>query len=291
MDGSKEFAVQDRFAPLKALQRRHDFFVGLDSDGCVFDGMEIKHKECFCPAWIKHFGLQPISRRARSAWERVNLYSATRGTNRFKAIVLALDQLAAQGAAVPPMEGLRRWVQTETQLGTPALMRAVSETHDPDLAAVLAWNTEVNQRIEEMCVGVPPFEGAREAIALAAERADVMVVSQASADALEREWAEHGLIRHVRLLAGQEMGSKAEHLQYATAGKYDPGKVLMVGDALGDRDAALSNGVRFFPIVPGSEEQSWRRFSAEGLPRLLEGRFDANYQAALLGELAAVLKD
>jgi len=36
------------------LEPKFDFFVGIDSDGCAFDTMEIKHKECFCPNIIKH---------------------------------------------------------------------------------------------------------------------------------------------------------------------------------------------------------------------------------------------
>jgi hypothetical protein len=28
---------------------QHEFLVGIDSDGCVFDSMELKHKECFIP--------------------------------------------------------------------------------------------------------------------------------------------------------------------------------------------------------------------------------------------------
>ena len=35
--------------PLADLQPQQPFFVGIDSDGCAFDTMEIKHKECFCP--------------------------------------------------------------------------------------------------------------------------------------------------------------------------------------------------------------------------------------------------
>ena len=34
--------------------------MGIDSDGCAFDTMEVKHKECFIPAFIKHFGLAAI---------------------------------------------------------------------------------------------------------------------------------------------------------------------------------------------------------------------------------------
>ena len=57
----------------------YNWLVCIDSDGCVFDTMEIKHKECFCPAMIKHWGLQPISKYARMAWEFENLYSKDRG--------------------------------------------------------------------------------------------------------------------------------------------------------------------------------------------------------------------
>ena len=31
--------------PLADMQPHHPFFVGIDSDGCAFDSMEIKHKE------------------------------------------------------------------------------------------------------------------------------------------------------------------------------------------------------------------------------------------------------
>lgn len=75
-------------------QAKHDFLVCIDSDGCAFDTMEIKHKECFCPATIDNWDLQPVSSLAREAWEFVNLYSVTRGCSRFHAIIRVLDLLA-----------------------------------------------------------------------------------------------------------------------------------------------------------------------------------------------------
>ena len=74
---------------LKDFKPTKEFFVGIDSDGCIFDSMEIKHKECFAPMFIKHFTLQAVSRYAREVWEFVNLYSKTRGANRFPALVRA----------------------------------------------------------------------------------------------------------------------------------------------------------------------------------------------------------
>ena len=47
---------------LKNMQAEKEFFIGIDSDGCVYDTMEIKHKECFCPGFIKHMSFQSISK-------------------------------------------------------------------------------------------------------------------------------------------------------------------------------------------------------------------------------------
>src|SRR4051812_46725835 len=78
---------------LTTLKPQHEFFVGIDSDGCAFDSMEVKHKECFCPNIIKYWNLQAISKYAREAVEFVNLYSKWRGTNRWPALISALDIL------------------------------------------------------------------------------------------------------------------------------------------------------------------------------------------------------
>ena len=86
--------------PLLDMEPQHAFFVGIDSDGCVFDTMEIKHKECFCPNIIKHWGLQGISKYARQAVEFVNLYSAWRGVNRWPALIKVFDLLRERSAVI-----------------------------------------------------------------------------------------------------------------------------------------------------------------------------------------------
>ncbi len=58
---------------LKKLQPTKEFFIGIDSDGCVFDTMEIKQKECFCPNFIRFYELQKVSKYARETWEFVKL--------------------------------------------------------------------------------------------------------------------------------------------------------------------------------------------------------------------------
>ena len=39
------------------------------------------------------------------------------------------------------------------------------------------------------------------------QKADAMCISQTPAEALKREWAEHGIDRYVKIIAGQEMGT------------------------------------------------------------------------------------
>src|SRR5882672_8015066 len=75
------------------LKPEHDFLVGVDSDGCAFDSMELKHKECFIPNIINSYNLQGVSKYAREAAEFVNLYSKSRGINRFPALLEQLDWL------------------------------------------------------------------------------------------------------------------------------------------------------------------------------------------------------
>ena len=287
----------DCVARLKSLPKKHDFLIGIDSDGCAFDTMEIKHKECFCPAFIKHFGLQAASKYAREVWEFVNLYSRDRGSNRFVALQQALrligqrGEFAARGLKVDSIPALDAWLKEETKLGNPALAAKVKASHDPALARVLAWSKEANERIEDLVHAVPPFPMVRESLEKIRARADVIVVSQTPFEALDREWTEHRLDRLVNGIAGQEAGTKAEHITFASGGRYPQGKVLMIGDALGDLKAARSNNALFFPIVPGKEVASWNRFYEEGTEMFFNGRFAGAYQQELLKEFETALPE
>src|SRR5436309_6668096 len=224
---------------LKDFKPTKPFFVGLDSDGCIFDSMEIKHKECFTPMFIKHFQLQAVSKYAREVWDFVNLYSKTRGANRFPALSRALNllrerpQVQARNVRVPETSALDEWVARETKLGN-ATLAAEVQSGNQALALIKVWSDAVNAAIEEIVRGVPPFPLVRESLEKLNQRADALCISQTPAAALGREWAEHGLDKFVKLIAGQEMGTKTEHLKLAAAGKYPPHRILMIGDAPGD---------------------------------------------------------
>ena len=288
----------DYVAQLKELPRNHDHFIGFDSDGCVFDTMELKHKECFCPAVIKHMGCQPVSKAAREVWDFVNLYSKTRGCNRFLALRYFRDLLRersdvrARDFQPPELRELDAWIGRETRLGNPALAAEVEKTGSEELGKILAWSLEVNERVADMVFGMTPFPGVLEVLQQARDSADMIVVSQTPLEALVREWEENGLLPYVGMIAGQEHGTKTEHIRFATEGKgYAPDKILMVGDAPGDFTAAKENNALFYPIVPGNEGLSWKRFAGEGLARFFEGSFAGEYQQALLAEFSDALPE
>jgi len=280
----------DPAQPLRDFQKTHEFFVGIDSDGCVFDTMEIKHKECFCPNTIKCFGLQAVSKYAREAAEFVNLYSKWRGVNRWPALVKVFDLLRERAEVVkrnvtpPRADALRAFIDSGKPLSTQSMEEEVAHTGDKELEAALVWSNAVNAEIADMVHGVPPFPYVRESLQKLAEEADMICVSQTPCEALVREWSEHGIDGFVSVIAGQEMGSKAEHLRIAAGGKYPTDRILMIGDAPGDLKAARANNALFFPINPGDEEASWQRFLEEASDRFLNGEYAGSYEEGLIEE-------
>jgi len=282
---------------LRNLSPEREFFVGIDSDGCAFDTMEIKQKECFCPNFIRFWGFQPVATAARQTWEFTNLYSRHRGTNRFLAVIETIQLLAerhevkARNFIMPDISSLKKWVQNETQLGNPALSAYAEEVKDPEIDRALAWSKKVNEDIGQIVFGIPPFPFVKESLNKLQEFADMMVVSQTPGEALEREWKEHDIERFTKIIAGQEFGTKSEHLKFAAKGKYNDDKILMIGDAPGDLKAARNNGVLFYPINPGSEEQSWKRFFEEGIDRFLKMNFKGDYQNNLIADFEKLLPE
>lgn len=280
---------------LKDFKPTKKFFIGIDSDGCVFDTMEIKQKECFCPMLVKYFNLQAVSKYAREALEFVNLYSKDRGVNRFPAVVRVMDllrereEVKARGVTIPELPRLRQWIKEETRLGNPALKALVEKTRDPELKTVLDWAENVNKMIAEIVYNVPPFPLVRECLDKALPQADMIVVSQTPGEALTREWREHHVDSLVHIIAGQEMGTKKEHLQFAAGGKYPPENILMIGDAYGDLKAAQGVNALFYPVIPGREEASWERLLHEGLDKFFNGAFQGRYAEGLMQELDKAL--
>jgi phosphoglycolate phosphatase-like HAD superfamily hydrolase len=287
--------------PLAELQPRHDFFVGIDSDGCAFDTMEVKHKECFIPNTVKWWGLQPVSKYAREAAEFVNLYSKWRGINRWPALVMVFDLLRERpdvlrrGVELPAAPRLREFIAAGETEGIPlsndGLQQYKANHPDPELDTAWSWTTGVNATVADLVHGVPPFPYVYESLEALKDKADMIVVSATPTEALTREWKEHNIAPYTRVIAGQEMGKKALHLKLAASEKYPAERILMIGDAPGDMNAAKANDALFYPINPGAEELSWKRFYEEAMHRFLEGSYAGEYEAALIAEFDATLPE
>jgi phosphoglycolate phosphatase-like HAD superfamily hydrolase len=138
---------------------------------------------------------------------------------------------------------------------------------------------------------MPPFPYVRESLEKIAPLADVIVVSATPCEALTREWEEHDIAGYVEVIAGQEMGRKAEHLDYATKGRYERNHVLMIGDAPGDMKAAKANDALFYPINPGNEVESWKRFHDEAFDKFINGQYAGDYEAKLIAEFDECLPE
>lgn len=282
---------------LTDMKPGHEYFIGFDSDGCVFDSMDIKHKECFCPAFIDNYNLQGISNLARRVWEFVNLYSSARGLNRFLAAIQALDILRAcdeskvRGIPVPSVSDLVIWTNSVSNLGQAALEEEVNRNHSPGLRQALTWSKDVSDSVKKIIRNLPPFPQVTEVLNHAYKKADLMVVSQTPGADLEREWSEYDIDQFVRIIAGQERGSKTEHLRFGAAGKYPDNHILVVGDAPGDLAAARDNGALFFPIIPGAESESWDKLRDEGLDRLFSNTYAGAFQDRLLKKFDRAVPD
>ncbi len=284
-------------ARLVDLQPTSAFFVGIDSDGCAFDAMDIKHQECFTPTTIRVWGLQAASTLARETALFVNLGSTTRGQNRWVALARFFEllaqrpEVAERGVQVPEGRELRAFIESGMPLSDKGIREYAGAHPGPEINRCIEWGDAVNAAIADMVHGCPPFPNVRESLAAMLGRVDCMVVSATPVEALEREWGEHGLDVYVRVIAGQEMGTKAQHIELAAKGKYADDHILLIGDAPGDRDSARRTGVLYFPINPGREAASWLRFRTEALPRFLGGTYAGAYEASLIEEFEALLPE
>jgi len=257
--------------------------------------MEIKQKGCFHGRIISHWHLEGIEPYVRQAAEFVNLYSQWRGQNRFTALLRTFDvlrrrtEVIASGVEVPALPKLREFVDCGVPLGNASLSTAAQKTGDPELASVLKWSMEINEGISRTVKSLPPFPWARESLERAHTNSDVICVSQTPGEALVREWSAQDLAKHVEVIAGQELGSKTEQIALATRGRYIPDRVLMIGDAPGDRQAALDNHALFYPVKPGQEADSWEHFYTEAYDRFLRGQYAGTYEEQLVEEFCALL--
>jgi len=264
---------------LDTFERNRPFVVCVDSDGCAMDTMNIKHIRCFGPAMVDEWALEPWRDAILDRWNVINLYSGTRGINRFKGLAMALAEIDAMYTPIDGIGLLKAWAESAPELSNDAAAAKAAE--HPVFEKALRWSRAVNAAIEALPEDqVKPFDHVRQALEAAHRQADVVVVSSANPEAVRQEWERFALLPHVDLLCTQEMGSKAYCIGRLREKGYDA--VLMCGDAPGDEQAAAANRAMYYPILVNHEAESWQRFLDEALDRFLKGSFAGGYQQALL---------
>ena len=266
-----------------SFERKHDYLVCVDSDGCVMDTMNCKHFNCFGPCMVTEWGLEQWKDEILTRWNEINLFTMTRGINRFKGLAMALKEIDGKYMPIPGVDALVHWAGTAPALSNDGVAKAAAEATDPDarviLSKALSWSKAVNTAIVALDESLKvPYDGAKEGLAAAHSFADVAMVSSANRDAVEEEWGKFGLLEHTDIVLAQDIGSKAACIKEMMKFGYDPDKVVMIGDAPGDCDAAEKNGVHYYPILVNHEKESWDEAIAVAFDKLQKGEF-AQYEA------------
>lgn len=264
---------------LDNFQKRKDYLICVDSDGCAMDTMDIKHIQCFGPCMVEEWELSEWKAPILERWNVINLYSMTRGINRFKGLAMALKEINDTYCRIQDVNVLAKWVEESDELSNPALERAIAENDSIVLKKALAWSCSVNENINALSDDEKlPFEGVREALEYAHQFCDIAIVSSANRQAVEDEWELYHLLEHVDIMLAQDVGSKAFCIQELLKKGYDKNKVLMVGDAPGDYDAARKNDVSYYPILVKHEKESWEEFENIAIGRLIADSYVGEYE-------------
>jgi len=284
---------------LVEMKQTKEYLVCIDSDGCLLDNMELKHKECFCPATVNCWNLQGASKYVREVAEFVNLYSRMRGFNRFPAIIRTLElsyarpQVRERGLVCPDLEPLKAWIRTTPVLSAAALEEYAGSHQDlsPVLLQAARWSREVDANIEHIVRNVQVFPFVRETLEKLSKFADIIVVSATPHEALLRELTSTGIADMFNVIAGQELGTKSECIRKAKEGRYRAGHVLKIGDAPADLTAAKDNDVLFNPIIAGRERDSWRNVLEVSADKFREEQFQGAYMDGLIKDFLDCLSE
>lgn len=274
------------------FHRKKDFLVCIDSDGCAMDTMNLKHCRAFGPEFVKIFKLQPYEKQVLEYWNKVNLFSSMRAVNRFKGFFEVCRYI---DTCIMPIDGLdtfELFLHSDGLLSNEGMRCAYERERSILFALAEKWSINVNEAI----AAIPlkdriPFPHVYETIKAIYDVADLVVVSSAHNEAVTAEWGQAGLLPFVDALFTQEHGNKKQIIALLKRlGDYNGSCILKVGDAPGDVQAAQSNAVLFYPIIPGKEAESWLLLKNIYLHKFIEGTY-ADCEQALIKNFYAELAD
>ena len=170
---------------LSEFVRKQDYLICVDSDGCAMDTMDIKHINCFGPCMIDEWGLGQWREKILDRWNDINLYSMTRGINRFLALAMTLEEVDRDYCKIEGIEEFSAWTKEADELSNASVGRQADETKNEIFKKALSWSVAVNQAINQLPEERKiPFEGVKDGLKAAHEKADVAIVSSANLEAV-----------------------------------------------------------------------------------------------------------
>ena len=269
---------------IKEFRKTRNFLICIDSDGCVMNTMDVKHMRCFGPCLVYEWDLGEYRDEIIRLWRKVNLLSVSRGVNRFQGLAKVLKSIHENYTEVEGLEEYLRWTESTQELSDKSLEEAYAKTENICMKKALDWSRLVNQSMAMVSdTKKPPFEGTEDALRLAREYADIVILTAANRQEINKEWEVFELAQYTDLLMSQETGRKEECLKTLLEKGYERDHVLMVGDAPADLAAAQGAGVLFYPILAYQERESWEKFS-KALECFTEGRYAGVYQEERIKE-------
>ena len=271
--------------------KKKEYLLCVDSDGCAMDTMDIKHFKCFGPCMVEEWDLGEWEEEILNRWNEINLYTMTRGINRFKGLAMALKEINDKYTRIEDVDLLCRWAEESNELSNAAVIREIERCDSIIFKKALSWSKKVNDAINALPFEVKkPFEGVKEALEYAHQYVDIAIVSSANYEAVMEEWELYGLLEHVDVVMAQNVGSKAFCIGEMLKKGYDKDKVLMTGDAPGDYDAAKKNDVFYYPILVRHEKESWDEFRTVAISKLTSGEYGGEYHQQKIEEFLNNLK-
>lgn len=266
------------------------FYIGIDSDGTAFDSMTPKHVLAFIPAIFEVWDIaDEIKDEVAEIEKKINLYSKERGVNRFPGLLRVFEELEKKGLASFDYSSLSDFVKNGESMSNVALEKFIDANPSNFLKKVLEWSKLSDKFFEKETEALMPFKGVLPTLKKAFPMADISVVSSASTAGLKADWKKDTLSDYVTHLLGQDSGSKKQQLKSTAEGNYEPENILMIGDAIGDMEAARSINALFYPIIPGKEEECWKKLENEVLDIFFGGNYAGECEKAFIDEFLSVL--
>lgn len=271
------------FENIQHYKKCKDFLVCVDSDGTAMDTMEEKHRKCFGPELIKVWEFFDHEQEILDEWYRINLYALSRGINRFKGLAVLFDWIKInKEIEIKGMDDYIDWVNHSQELSNHSLLQEVERKDSECLKKALQWSKDVNHQIALLPKGNSVFKNVQMSLKVIEKYADIVVVSSANSQALDEEWKRHNLDGYVKLVLGQEAGTKKECIKLLLEKGYAKKNVLMLGDAISDLEAAKANGVIFYPVLVGSEAESWKKLAKDDILSFVQEKFDESFQQTII---------